>query len=102
MDRAEFLHILQKLDKLLDYQRDHETRITHLLEKSAHRPIPEAPETKQNLLTRLQKLPLHWQWITGGVVSWGISASISSYLSKGGDPVKLLETLVGLFISVAS
>lgn len=101
-------HVLQRLDTIIDRQAE----IKALLLTRGSLPMEELPSqvaavaevksSSSNLFSRLQKLPLHWQWIMGGVASWGISASISSFLANGGDPVKLIETLLGLFVSAVS
>lgn len=95
-------HVLQRLDTIIDRQAE----IKALLLTRDSMPIAEVPspveavaEVKSsNLFTRLQKLPLHWQWITGGLVSWGVSAAIGSFLSHGGNPVVLIETLAKLLL----
>jgi hypothetical protein len=98
-------HVLQRLDTIIDRQAEIKAL---LLTREQSAPEPRLPvevaevKTASNLFSRLQKLPLHWQWIMGGIASWGISASISSFLANGGDPVKLIETFLGLFVSAVS
>lgn len=91
--------ILQKLDQILDRQRDNRDlllRHSELLLQGLDSEASDLKEEKPGIFSRLQKIPLMWQWVIGGVVSWGVSASISSYLMKGGDPVKVFEFLIGL------
>jgi hypothetical protein len=90
MEQAAFIHLLQKLDALLDRQAEIKALLQQRLQESP-------PEGGKGLFTRLLKLPLYWQWIIGGIVSWGVSAAIGSYLKNGGDPLKLIELLLGLF-----
>ncbi len=91
MDQAAFTHLLQKLDHI-------ERQLGELLRRPELRQsLPAVEGEKTGLFSRLNKLPLPLQWLAGGVASWGISAGIASYLSKGGDPLKLLEMLVALF-----
>jgi hypothetical protein len=89
---ATFLHVLAKLDQIRDTQRDHGEIIKSILASRQ-----EKEDKKSGLLSQLQKLPLHWQWIVGGMVSWGISAAIGAYLKNGGDPIKLIEALLKFF-----
>lgn len=99
-------HVLQRLDTIIDRQAEIKALLLtrEQLAPESRLPVEVAAEVKtaSNLFSRLQKLPLHWQWIMGGIASWGISASISSFLANGGDPVKLIETFLGLFVSAVS
>ncbi len=87
MDRADYIHLVQKLDYI---ERQLAARPEH------RHPVVE--EKKIGILSRLHALPLPIQWVMGGAASWGISAAIGSYLLRGGDPVKLLELLFNAFI----
>lgn len=43
------------------------------------------------------KLPPFSQILIGGACSWGLSSAIGSYLSHGGDPLKLIEAFLKFF-----
>lgn len=93
MDSNITAHMLAKIDQLREGQRDQTELLRQLLAARSH-PERRPEKTGSGLLSRLTKMPLHLQWIAGGVVSWGISSSIASFLAHGGDPLKLIELLL--------
>lgn len=89
MDQAT-AYIITRLDRI-------DRQLGDLLRRQEQRPsLPVTEGEKTGVLSRLNKMPLPMQWILGGVISWGISSAIGSYLIRGGDPVKLLEMLFKL------
>lgn len=56
----------------------------------------KSPEEKLGVIARLKSIQFS-SVIVRGAIMWGVGASISSYLAHGGDPIKLVETLVKLF-----
>lgn len=94
-------YILARLDKITERQ-DELKDLIRALSQTGPTPTTGPEKPSSNLFSKLQKLPLHWQWIAGGIVSWGVSSAIGSYLKHGGDPVKLIETLLGAFVSAVS
>ncbi len=87
-DHGILLYLLQRLDA----QGETLKRI-----EAALSPQNGALRRRRKTGSPLTRLPLLWQWIIGGIVSWGVSASIGSYLHAGGDPLKLITLLLGIF-----
>lgn len=81
-----------KLDQLLAVQREHGELLKQL-----------ATDRKQGAksgFTQKLKLPVFWQTLAAGLLTWGVTILISSYLRHGGDPVKIIELLLKLLGSM--
>ncbi len=91
-------YMLSRLDRLEELQRQQIQLLERILETlQARTPTKRsATSTKSGFLQKL-KLPPLSQIVIGGACSWGISSAISTYLSHGGDPLKVLEVLLKLF-----
>ena len=87
-------HLLSKLDKLLECQRD-QSEVLNRIAESLNRGTTDMSPPKANFTARL-KWPPFSQMIVGGVISWGLGTAISSYLSHGGDPMVVIEALLKL------
>jgi hypothetical protein len=82
-------HLLSKLDRLIDIQRDHGEVLHRILAEVTRQSDPSNP-------SRAKRIPLSGP-VARGAVMWMLGAAIVSYLVRGGDPVVLIELLLRSF-----
>jgi hypothetical protein len=90
---AGLTHLLTKLDKIHDTQRDHGEILNHL--KTARTSDMVSNNNEKND-TRWLKLPPFSQMIVGGMASWAVGTAIGSFIRHGGDPVVIIEAVLKL------
>lgn len=86
-------HILAKLDQIERALGETRREIIDTVSRTTHQTGDSGKERLP-----LLRLPPMGRMIAGGVVSWGIGRAIGEYLSRGGDPMALLEALVKLVL----
>lgn len=96
-----FLTKLDRIEELLRTQIKLQEQVALTLAALAAPPKPVAAVAEKAVerLSFIQRLkfPPFSQIVIGGCCSWGISSGISTYLSQGGDPLKLIEMFLKLF-----
>jgi hypothetical protein len=84
-------HLLSKLDRLIDLQRDQGELMRQILEGLQASAKP-GPSDQSGLKVTAITGP-----IARGAVTWILGAAIISYLVRGGDPIALIELLLKSF-----
>jgi hypothetical protein len=84
-------HLLSKLDRLIDIQRDQGELLCQILKglQASAKPRPSDPS---DLKASTATGP-----IARGAMMWILGAAIISYLVRGGDPIALIEVLLKSF-----
>lgn len=95
-------HILTKLDRLHDMMRDQSENLSALrgLVQEWSQSKGESPKERRISSAFLGRIfngwSPFWQSIAVGAILWVIGVCIKSYLSRGGDPMALIDLAVKL------
>jgi hypothetical protein len=84
-------HLLSKLDRLIDNQRDQGELLHQILEGPPASTKPGPDDLSGSKVTAITAP------ITRGAMMWILGAAIISYLVRGGDPIALIEVLLKSF-----
>jgi hypothetical protein len=87
-------YMLGKLDTIIDRQAELKLLLSQRpTSTEAPRPAAATRATKQ-FFSRMRNISPFWQSMAAGGLFWIIGICTRSYLSRGGDPMALIELLL--------
>lgn len=91
-------YMLSRLDTIIDRQAELKALITQALvlmdQPRQSQAAPTAVTKAKSSFSRIRSLSPFWQSMAAGGLFWIIGICTRSYLSRGGDPMALIELVV--------
>lgn len=92
-------YLLTRLDTIVDRQAELKLLLSQRpISTETPRPAAEGSETttkeKKQFFSRMRNISPFWQSMAAGALFWIVGICTRSYLSRGGDPMALIELIL--------